>query len=169
VVTVAGQAVGVVYSSASQINLLLPSNLTPGPAILTLNNGVAAAFPVTISIDTLPAGINAIQNSSGTYIDATHPARQGDLIIVTLSNFAAPGTSVNLSRVAVSVGGVSHPIIQINQAGTTYQVGFLLNANDPVGQSEQLIVYLDGRSSYPASIPVAHQNGSFDVTPVGGS
>jgi hypothetical protein len=169
VVTIGGQSVGVVYASASQLNLLLPSSLTPGPGILTLNNGSAAAFPVTVNIDTLPAGNNAIQNSSGAYIDVNHPAHQGDMVIVTLGNFAAPGTSVNLSRVAVSVGGVSHPVIQINPAGTTYQVGFLLNANDPVGQSEQLIVYLDGRSSYPASIPVAHQNGSFDVTPTGGS
>jgi hypothetical protein len=59
------------------------------------------------------------------------------------------------------VGGVSHPVTQITAAGALYQVSFLLNANDPVGQSEQLIVYLDGRSSYPASIPVAHPNGSF--------
>ena len=31
-----------------------------------------------------------------------------------------------------------------------------LNPNDPVGQSEQLVVYLNGRSSYPAVIPVVN-------------
>jgi uncharacterized protein (TIGR03437 family) len=160
-VTVGGQPVKVLYASASQLNLQLPPGLTPGPALLTLNNGAAPAFPITVNIDTLPAGINAVQSSSGAYIDAANPAQQGEALIVTLSNFAPPGTNIGPGRVQVSVGGVSHPVTQITAAGALYQVSFLLNANDPVGQSEQLIVYLDGRSSYPASIPVAHPNGSF--------
>jgi hypothetical protein len=30
----------------------------------------------------------------------------------------------------------------------------VLDPRDPVGQSVQLVVYLDGRSSYPATIPI---------------
>lgn len=162
VVTVGGQPVSVLYASSSQLNLQLPSSLTPGPAILTLNTGSVAAFPITVNIDTLPAGINAVQNQNGVYIDATHAARQGDQLIVTLSNFAPQGANIDPGRVQVSVGGVSHSVFRIIQAGAVYQVSFLLSSNDPVGQSEQLIVYLDGRSSYPASIPVAYLNGSFN-------
>jgi hypothetical protein len=161
VVTVGGQPVPVVNSSPAQLTLLLPLGLTPGPATLTLNNGSAPAFPITVNIDTPPAGINAVQSTSGAYVDASSPAHQGDLLVVTLSNFAPPGTNIDPSRVVVSVGGVSHSPLQITPAGALYQVSFLLNPNDPVGQSEPLIVYLDGRSSYPASIPVAHPNGSF--------
>ena len=154
-IAVAGQPVTVLYASASQLNLQLPSTLTPGPAILTLNNGALDAFPITVTVANLPAGINAIQNSTGAYIDATSPAHLGDTLIVTLSNFAAPGTSLDTSRVQVSVGGVSHSVTQITQAGDVYQVWFVLDPKDPAGQSEQVVVYLDGASSYPASIPVA--------------
>jgi uncharacterized protein (TIGR03437 family) len=154
-VTIGGQPITVLYASPTQLNLQLPTTLTPGPATLTLNNGAVAAFPVIVYIDTLPAGINAIQNVFGGYIDATHPVHENDYIIVTLSNFAPPGSTIDLSRIQVSVGGVAHPAIQIAQAGTTWQVGFHMNSNDPVGQ-EPLIVYLDGRSSYQATVTVAN-------------
>ena len=156
VVTIGGQPVGVLYASPTQLNLLLPVAVTPGPAILTLNNGAAAAFPITVNVDPLPAGINAIQNSSGAYIGATQPAHPGDLLTVTLSNLAPPGSTIALNRVQVNVGGISHPALQITQSGTVWQVSFLMNPSDPVGQSEQLILYLDGHSSYPASISVAN-------------
>jgi hypothetical protein len=73
---------------------------------------------------------------------------------VTLTGFGQPGASVAPSAVQVGVGGVSHPATQINQVGEYTQVTFQLNPNDPVGQPEQLVVYLSGRSSYPAPIPV---------------
>jgi hypothetical protein len=161
VVTLGGQPVTVLYASPTQLNLQLPSGLTPGPAILTLNNGAVAAFPITIGIATLPASIDAIQNANGDYLNSTLPAQQGAMLIVTLGNFAPPGTNIDPSRVQASVAGVSHSVLTVAQAGSLYQVTFLLNSNETVGQSEQLIVYLDGRSSYPASIAVSYPNGSF--------
>jgi uncharacterized protein (TIGR03437 family) len=160
-ITVAGQPVTVLYASPSQLNLQLPSTLTPGPSLLTLNNGALASFPITVSIANLPAQIDAVQNGSGAYIDASSPAHQSDMLIVTLSNFAPPNTNIDPSQVQVSVGGVFHAVSKITGAGAVYQVWFSLNATDPVGKSEPLIVYLDGASSYPASIPVAYPDGSF--------
>jgi uncharacterized protein (TIGR03437 family) len=152
-ITIAGQPVTVLYASAGQFNLLLPTTLTPGPSTLLLNNGAVAAFPITVSIDTLPAGIDAIQDStSGAYVYAANPAVQGEMLVVLLSNFAPAGTNIALNRVSVSVGGVSHPVTQITSVESYYQVYFALNPSDPVGQSEQVVVYLDGRSSYPATI-----------------
>ncbi len=165
VITIGGQVAGVIYSSATQINLQIPPGLSPGPAILTLNNGTATSWPVLVNIDTPPAGINAIQTGSGAYIDSTHPARQGDLLIVSLSNFAPNGVSIDPSRVQVGVAGVSHnPLSVTMPVAGLYQVSFLLNSGDKVGQTEQLVVYLDGRSSYPATIPVANPDGSFTLT-----
>jgi uncharacterized protein (TIGR03437 family) len=157
-VTIAGQPVGVLYASAGQFNLLLPGTLTPGPATLQLNNGALAAFPVTVNIDTYPAGIVAIQDSlNGAYVYGANPGVQGEGLIVTLGNFAPAGTTIALNRVSVSVGGVSHPATKIVSVDSYYQVYFALNSNDPIGASEQLVVYLDGRSSYPATIPVVAQ------------
>jgi uncharacterized protein (TIGR03437 family) len=169
VVTIGGQAVGILYASPTQVNLQIPSGLAAGPAILALNNGAAASYPVLVNIDTPPAGINAIQTIAGNYIDSTHPAHEGDLLIVSLSNFAPSGTNIDPSRVQVGVAGVMHNATAVtNPTPGLYQVSFLLNANEPVGQSQQLVVYLDGRSSMPATIPVATQNGSFAVTAVAG-
>jgi len=164
VISIGGQSAGILYAGTSQINLQVPTGLTPGPALLNLNNGATSAFPVLVNIDTLPAGINAIQNSAGNYIDTTHAAHQGDLLIVTLSNFAPAGTTVSAGSVQVGVAGVLHNAIQVNSpAAGIYQVSFLLNANEQVGQSQQLVVYLNGRSSYPATIPVATPSGAFVV------
>jgi hypothetical protein len=157
-VSIDGQAVTLLYSSPTQLNLQLPATLIPGPAIMTVNNGVMPVFPITVNIDTLPAGINAIQNATtGAYINATSAAHQGDSLIVSLNNFAPQGTNIDPSRVQVSVGGVSHPATLVTAVGALYQVTFQLNANDAVEQIAQLVVYLDGRSSYPAAIPVVAQ------------
>jgi uncharacterized protein (TIGR03437 family) len=164
-VTIGGQAATVLFASATQVNLQVPPSLPPGPALLNLNNGIAPAFPVVVNIDTPPAGISAVQNSAGVNIDNTHPAHQGDLLIVSLTKFAAPGAIIDPSRVQVRVGGVLHNVLQVIEAAPLYQVGFLLNSNDPVGQSDALIVYLDGKSSVQAFIPVAHANGSFVAAP----
>jgi len=161
VVTIGLQPVPVIYASRGQLNLQLPATLIPGPALLIVNNGAATNFPVTVNIDTAPAGILAVQDAGGAYITSSHAARQGGEIIVTLSGFAAPGAAIDPSRVQVSVGGVMHPAIQVTPAGALYQIGVLLNSTDPVGPSQPLIVYLDGRSSLPASIPVAHSSGLF--------
>jgi len=161
VITIGGQPATIFYSSAGQINLAIPSNLPAGPAVLALNNGATNAYPVMVNIDTPPAGINAVQTSTGSYITSTIPALQGQTLIVSLTGFAAPGTTIAPSRVTVGVGGVSHPAIQVTQAGSVYAVTFQLNANETVGHAQQLVVYLDGRSSLPAAIPVSYQNGSL--------
>jgi uncharacterized protein (TIGR03437 family) len=161
IVTIAGQSLSVLYASATQLNLHLPATLTPGPAPMLINNGTAVSFPVTVNVDPQPAGLNAIQFGNGNYVDGTHPVHQTDLIIVTLSNFAPLGTIIDPSRVQVSVGGIAHQAVQVTAIGSVYQVSFVMNATDPVGQSEELVVYLDGNSSYPAYIPVAHTNGTF--------
>jgi uncharacterized protein (TIGR03437 family) len=162
IVTVGGLPTSVLYASANQLNLQLPSALTPGPAQLTINTGAVSAYPIEVNIDSFPASINAIQYANGNYVDSFHPIHVGDAIIITLSNFAPAGSIIDPSRVQVSVGGVLHAPYQVAAVGSVYQVSFLMNTTDPVAMSEQVIVYLDGRSSYPASVPVAHIDGTFN-------
>jgi uncharacterized protein (TIGR03437 family) len=157
-VGIGGSLATVLYASPTQINLTIPANLPPGPAILTLSNGVIAAFPLDVNVDTPPAGIVAVQSATGGYVDSNSTAHQGDQLIVTMGNFGSGGP-ISPARVQVGVGGVSHNATQVSEVAVGssffYQVTFQLTANDPVGPAEPLIVYIDGRSSYPASIPVA--------------
>jgi uncharacterized protein (TIGR03437 family) len=161
-VTIGGQTANVIFASSTQINLQIPAGLPSGPAVLTLSNGVTNAYPVEVNIDPAPAGINAIQNVTGGYIGSTLSAHPGDQLIVTLSNFAPTGSTIAPSRVQVGVAGILHTVTSVTSpVPGIYQVTFQLNSSDPVGPSEQLVVYLDGRSSLPATIPVANPDGSF--------
>jgi len=156
-VNIGGQPAGILSVSATQIVLQIPVGLPSGPAVLALNNGVVSAFPVLVSIDAQPASILSVSNSAGV-IDNIHPAHQGDLILLTLPGLAPTGS------IQVGVSGFLHntlPVTQLTPA--TYQVSFLLSPTEPVGPVQQVIVYVDGRSSYPVSIPVARPDGTFTV------
>jgi hypothetical protein len=163
--TIAGEPVTILSSSSGQITFQIPADLSPGRAALIVNNGVLTALPIVVNIDTPPAGIGAIQDSSGSYIFAANAAQTGETLIVTLINFAAAGATVDPGRVQVGVGGVNHNVTRITGifvGNVNYsQVTFQMNADDPVGQQEPFIVYLDGRSSYPAVIPVSNPDGTF--------
>jgi len=161
-ITVGGQPAGILYASPTQINLQIPAGLQPGAAILTLNNGVTAAYPVVVGIDTFPASIGSVQSGAGTNVTLSSPAHAGDILTASLTNFAAAGSAVATSRVQVSVAGVLRDAAQVfSPAPGVYQVSFLLNPNETVGSALPLIVYLDGRSSYPAALPVATSGGAF--------
>jgi uncharacterized protein (TIGR03437 family) len=155
VLQIAGETAVILYASPGQINFEIPPDLSPGPALLTLNNGAAKALPVAVNVDPPPAAIGAIQRVSGAYIYAGHPAESGETLIVSLNNFAPADSTIALNRVQVGVGGVLRAPSKIVAATpTVYQVWFPLTAADATGSSVQVVVYLGGRSSYPAQIPI---------------
>ena len=122
---------------------------------MNLYNGAAAAYPLTVNIDTPPATISGIEDSSGNAIGASLPALQGGFLTASLSGFAPDGASVAASQVQVGVAGVMHPVLSVTQtAPGVYQVGFLLSQSEATGNSQPVVVYFNGRSSYPVTIPI---------------
>jgi uncharacterized protein (TIGR03437 family) len=161
VVTIGGQPAAILSASSTQLVLRIPAGLPSGPAVLALNNGAASAFPVVVNVDDQPATIVAVANSAGA-IDGKHPAHQGDLLLLNLTGFTAT------DNVQVSVGGVRHKVVDVSLfAPGVYQISVLLTA-DQVGPAQQVVVYSDGRSSYPATIPVALPDGTFPLADPGG-
>ncbi len=155
VLKVGGEPATILYASSGQVNFQIPSDLPPGPALLELNNTVATAYPVLVNIDTPPAGIGAIQDTSGAYVYKGHPAQTGETLIVSLNNFAPANLTIPPDRVQIGVGGVLRPAAKVVAATpTVYQIWFPLNASDATGSSVQVVVYYNGRSSYPAQIPI---------------
>jgi uncharacterized protein (TIGR03437 family) len=151
VLTVGGEPAQILYASSSQINFQIPSDLPPGPAVLQAQG----AYPVLVNIDSPPAGIDAIQETSGAYVYAAHPAQLGETLIVSLSNFAPSNATIAPGRVQIGVGGVLRSATRVFAATPTdFQVFFPLTASDVTGSAVQVVVYLDGRSSYPAQIPI---------------
>jgi uncharacterized protein (TIGR03437 family) len=155
IVTFNGQAAEILYSSANQINLRMPGDLAPGLCQLLVQNSVASSYPLTVQIDTQPAAIASIVNNGGVAVDAYNPGTPGGLLTLTLTGFAAEGTAITPDQVQVSVNGLRHPALAVAEtAPGVYQVGFLLNTDEPGGDAQSVIVYFNGRSSYPATIPV---------------
>ena len=105
-VTIGGQPATILFWSPGQINFVVPPGLTPGPQTMQVNNGQSAGYAVLVNIDPPPAGINALQTTTGAYIDSTQPAYQGETLIVSLTNFAPAGAPISPERVRVSLGGV---------------------------------------------------------------
>jgi len=150
-----GQAATILYSSPTQINLQIPAGLTPGTTLLSLDNGAQNAYPLDVNIDPQPASITGIQDSSGNPIGASLPPDPGDLLVVSLTGFAPDGTSIQPGQVQVGVAGLLHPVLTVTQSAPgVFQVSFLLNQNEPTGNAQSVIVYLNGHSSYPVTIPV---------------
>jgi uncharacterized protein (TIGR03437 family) len=172
VVKFGGQAANILYSSPTQINLQIPAGLASGTTLMNLNNGAQNAYPLDVNIDTQPASITGIQNSSAASIGASLPAQQGDLLVVSLTGFAPDGTSIAPGQVQVGVAGLLHQVLTATQSAPgVFQVSFLLNQNEPAGNAQSLIVYLNGRSSYPVTIPVVASTvvSSVAVSGIGGN
>ncbi len=138
-----GQAATVLYSSATQINLVIPSGLPTGPVVMNFSNGAMSALPVVVNIDGPPASILSVQTSLGNVVDSGHPAHPGDILTVTLN------TPIS-GRAQIGLGGTMHNAISTTATAVT----FLLNSTETTGPAQPLIVYLNGFSSYPVTIPV---------------
>jgi len=155
-VTFNGEAAQILYSSPTQINLQIPADLAPGPCEMQVVTSLGTSFPLTVDIDTQPAAIASVVDSAGAAIGASSPALPGGLVTLSLTGFAPDGTAISPNRVQVSVNGVQHPAFTVQQSGPgVYQVSFVLNADEAAGDAQSVIVYLNGRSSYPATISVA--------------
>jgi uncharacterized protein (TIGR03437 family) len=154
--TLNGQSVQVLYSSANQVNFMIPSNFPTGPtpATLVLNNGAVNARPIELEIDNAPPVIQQIAGTSGQPLDASHFASSGDTLMAGLSN-VDPSVVSNPSRVQVFIAGISQNVSQVN-AGTqngTVTVSFVVSKSFS-GAPVPVVVAVDGVPSDPVSIIV---------------
>ena len=155
-ITINSQPVNILSATATQISLVIPASLKPGPAILKLNNGTTNAYPVVISIDPAPPAITAVQNASHANISASNAPLPGDKLTLLVTGLAAAGTAVDPGRVHVTVSGLDIPAATVSQVANTatYQVQFTLDPAVTTGAKVPVTVSIDGRTSLPAYIPI---------------
>jgi uncharacterized protein (TIGR03437 family) len=106
--SVGGLTAQILNINANQITFLVPAALTPGPAVVRLVTGADPVFPVVAQIDPPPPVISAVASASGNAIDASHPARTGDVITLLVTNVGDAAASLTANRVVVTIGGVDH-------------------------------------------------------------
>jgi Carboxypeptidase regulatory-like domain/Matrixin/IPT/TIG domain len=134
----------VLYASSSQVNFQIPQNFPTGPAILNLGNG-NGSVTLVVPIALAPPSIMAVVNGNNSLVDSTHSAGQGDVLTIQV-NGLDPTVASNPSRVQVTVGGFSMPVISVSSA----QIQFSLNRSFG-GTVVPVAVVVDGSASmgYP--------------------
>jgi uncharacterized protein (TIGR03437 family) len=155
-VTISNVPAAILRASATQINLVVPASLQPGPAILRLNNGTTNAYPVVVVIAPAPPSISSLQSVSNVNITATSPAHPGDILNLQVTGLAAPDADVAPSRVHITVGGDDMPAGIVTEVNAkSYLIQFTMDQAVPTGAQVPLTISIDGKTSLPAYIPIA--------------
>jgi hypothetical protein len=134
-----------VFASAGQINFTIPASVPIGTAVLNLNNGATAGYPVVLQIDAPPP-----------VIAAPSSAKAGSTVTLTAKGLDAAVIS-DPSRVTVTEGGVNIPTFTIQKApdgSSALQIQFTLAASI-AGNQIPVTISLDGQLSMPVYINVA--------------
>ncbi|MGH9661580.1 MAG: hypothetical protein ACRD96_23735, partial [Bryobacteraceae bacterium] len=145
-VTVAGLPATVLSSTPSLITFRVPLGVAIGPAIVRFGDSVS----LVLQIDPLPPEIRGITSGVGAAVDATRPARIGDLLYLLVAGLG----DASLARISIRVGGVEHQGIElVAGAGGTHTVPFVLLPSAPVGAAPVTIA-VDGRASAPFVVSI---------------
>jgi uncharacterized protein (TIGR03118 family) len=179
-VTINGTAVPVSFVSNTQINFLVPSTTSIGPAqIQTTNNGLTGA-PVTVSVDPLaPAfftlGANA--SSGNVYVAAEHvdgtligpattiksatPVKPGETIMLFATGFGSTLASGDALAVppAIVIDGIAANVTFAGLVGPgLYQINVTVPPNVTLGQDVLVVGLSSNFETQPnAYITVAAQ------------
>jgi uncharacterized protein (TIGR03437 family) len=158
-VTLNGVPASVVALGEKQITFQVPASLSPGQAVLQLQVGDSASYPIVVWIDPPPPVVTAVLDS-GVPLDSDHAALAGDVLIVQVSGLADAGATVAESRLHVSVGGIDHtlggPALPTPDAPGQHQILIVLSGLVPAGP-QPLTVSIDYRTSAPYTIAVQGQ------------
>ncbi|HVN07046.1 MAG TPA: matrixin family metalloprotease [Bryobacteraceae bacterium] len=154
--TVSGQTAQILYSSATQINFVVPATINVGPAVLALNNGRTDAYPVVLQIDPQPPVIVSVTATGGAVLDGSVSATPGASITLAVTGLPSAVASAP-NRVAITEGGINIPAFTIQQAtdgSGNLLISFALTAS-VTGQQVPVTISLDGDLSMPFYINVA--------------
>lgn len=141
------------FAGATQVNFYVPAGFPTGVATVKLNNGAASAFPVDVEIDNPPPAIVQITNQSSVVLNnsTTASAGAGDVLNVLVSGLD-PTVVNNLSRLQVTVSGISVPVLGVTPATTNqFQIQVVLTQAFG-GAQVPVVVWVDGSSSQAATI-----------------
>lgn len=176
-VIVSNTAAPLLYVSPSQINFLIPSDMTGGPITVQVNRQGLVGPAVTLTlVDAAPAPFVDSQNfalaedwnQNWAPVNAANGASPGDTIVLYLTGLGrtqpnpSPGTGLgmaapiaNAGELSVLLNGAALDSDLIKYAGLTpgfaglYQINFLLPMNTPANPNIQISIA--GQSS-PTSV-----------------
>jgi hypothetical protein len=151
------------YISGPVLFLYAPADLPPGPVLVQVSYRGTALAPIlfVVGAPNWPNILQAAAASSGLVYSDANPAFPGDSVALTVQSLADSLAPMDVSSIAVTVGGVAQTVtfVQQNNSTDTATVGFQLNPQNTVQAAESLplTVTYDGRVSVPVPLPIAPQ------------
>lgn len=154
--TIGGQAANILNVTATQVTFVVPPGLKPGAAVLKFSNGSTNAYPVVVTLASVPPVITAVEDASGAPVAAANAPQPGNSLTLLVTGLGAAGTTIDPTTVQVTVGGVTRIAAVVSEVGTTstYQVQFALDPSVPTGSQIPVTVSINGRTSLPVYIPI---------------
>jgi uncharacterized protein (TIGR03437 family) len=152
-VTLNDSAMVVTFANSNQINFVIPAGFSTGLASLKVIGGAATSNPVLVPIVSPPPVIQTVTNTAGTAYDSSHFASPSETIDIFVTGLD-PTVLGNLSRVQVTVSGVSMPVLSITPAaGNQFEIQTILTQTFG-GQQVPVEVLVDGSGSATVQITV---------------
>jgi len=141
---------------SGQLIINLPANLTSGPMSLKLTYLGAALPPVLLDVGVdNPVVLQASDSAKGIAYSPTAPALPGDVVTLLVNNLAGDITPVDLSALAVSVGGIAQTLYSVQaqpNATNQYAVQFKLDPNTQLQDASNSLPLTIGAGSRVSAI-----------------
>jgi uncharacterized protein (TIGR03437 family) len=178
-VNIAGLPCPLVYVSASQVNVMVPFEITGHVASVTVShNGVnsqpfwARVEPTAAGIFALADGTGIVQKSDYSLVSDSNPATPGETVILyatgggktsppTQTGAIAPAAALD-ARVSVSLSGRAGTVVYAGTAPGEISGLVQINVRIPSGVSGvavPVVLSIDGVASSPVTLPIAQSGG----------
>jgi uncharacterized protein (TIGR03437 family) len=155
--TIGGARAAFSPGAPGQIVAKVPNGVAPGPALVQLISPAGVSVPpVLMQVDPTPPFIAAATDAAGAPIEASHPARPGNAVRLTVAGLSDQSSQALLAGVQIHVGGVAHMASSVTPSHNppgSYSVQFLLGAGVPSGSQTPVTVAVGTRVS--AAYPLA--------------
>jgi uncharacterized protein (TIGR03437 family) len=140
--------------TGDQVSFVVPAGTSPGPVVVRLEVNGERSSPIVVSIDPPPPRILSV-TSANQRLDTDRPAHAGEMINLFVENLDEAGSSVEASRLVVSIGGVHVNAASVAEAGEGHRVTLVLPSHSPVGDEVPLTLEIDERASEPVNVMIA--------------
>jgi uncharacterized protein (TIGR03437 family) len=169
-IVVGGASASVLFSSATQVNFVVPGSQLPGgntvvkaicsgALVDTATLAVASVDPAIFTQTGSGAGQGSILNQDESVNSAANPALRGGYAAVYVTGFGSfnspspDGLSRLSNTVTAAVGGVNAPVVYAGDApGETaglQQINIQIPANAPAGAGVPIVLTVDGVNTQP--------------------
>jgi hypothetical protein len=110
-----------------RVSIAVPSDLTPGFAVLRLIAGEAVALPLAVPVVRKPSTVSSVTAGATGSITKDRPAVYGETISLTISDLPENVIpSGSQPRIKLTVGGIEHQLSSVVANGRVLQLQFTI-------------------------------------------